>query len=167
MGEDDSGRAPSSLPPQRLPASSCGGPVRQAFFSVRRHIQGEFACPIWSRIDLESVRLTFRISCQPHPLLPESPSPFQHRCCHSGPLNHRNTMPTLAYLGAMLSGDSVTTNVHLCQNSCKTLLTLFPSPCPCSLPTVADTTCPMWQCLLLPFLSRHFRPWIVTRLTIL
>lgn len=86
MGEDDSGRTQSSLPPQRLPASSCGGPVRQAFFSVRHNIQGESACPVWSRIDLESLSLTLGISRQPHPLLPESPSPFQHIHCHSAPL---------------------------------------------------------------------------------
>lgn len=87
MGEDDSGRTQSSLPPQRLPASSCGGPVRQAFFSVRRrNIQRKSACPLWSRIELESLSLTLGISRQPHPLLPESPSPFQHIHCHSAPL---------------------------------------------------------------------------------
>lgn len=86
MGEDDSGRTQSSLPPQCLPASSCGGPVRQAFFSVRHNIQRESACPVWSRIDLESLSLTLGISRQPHPLLPESPSPFQHIHCHSAPL---------------------------------------------------------------------------------
>lgn len=86
MGEDDSGRTQSSLPPQCLPASSCGGPVRQAFFSVQHNIQRESACPVWSRIDLESLSLTLGISRQPHPLLPESPSPFQHIHCHSAPL---------------------------------------------------------------------------------